>query len=66
MRSAWQEFTIEELKTLRNALLDASREGWLDVMGEDLLVELSAALERRITALPPQDTTDTPDEPQWL
>jgi hypothetical protein len=48
MRSAWQEFTIVELKALRNALGDASREGWLEAVGEALLAELTNVLGSRI------------------
>ena len=69
MRSAWQEFTIAELKALRDSLGDSSREGYLDAVGEGLLVEISDALDRRAAALPPPDATDdtdTPADPKWL
>jgi hypothetical protein len=62
MRSAWQEFTIKELKSLRGALDDASSGGRLDLVGEELFDELSNVIDARIAAsLVRNTTTDTPE-----
>jgi hypothetical protein len=62
MRSAWQEFTIEDLSSYEMRSATPSREGWLDVVGEELLVELSSALGARIATSPVRNPHEAPGE----
>jgi hypothetical protein len=54
MRSAWQDFTIDELKALKHALDHVASEGELERVAEDLCIELTAALDSRTAAHIPQ------------
>jgi len=62
MRSAWQEFTIEELKSLKRALDNASGGGRLDGVGEELFDEITDVLDVRVAASLVRNNTEASEK----